>query len=59
MQVCARSGKPTGVTHSDSVYQLYPGTDDDHRWLVADLHRLVGMYSRIGIGSLGDLGIYY
>ncbi|ETW79917.1 hypothetical protein HETIRDRAFT_322855 [Heterobasidion irregulare TC 32-1] len=43
----------------DSVYKLYPGADDDRRWLVADLHSLVGMYSRIGIGSLGDLGVYY
>ena len=49
-------------TYSDfrqAIYKLYPGSGEEHRWLVADLEKLVEERSRIGVHSLGDLGDYY
>jgi len=42
-----------------AVYALYPGSDEERKWSVADMDKLVGERSRIGIISLGDLGEYY
>jgi len=41
------------------VYRLYPGSDRQWKWLVADMERLVEERSQIGIRTLGDLGNYY
>ena len=42
-----------------AVHALYPGSDEERKWSVADMDKLVGERSRIGIISLGDLGEYY
>jgi len=47
----------TDFTHA--IYRLYPGSDGQRQWLVADMEKLVAERSRIGIRTLGDLGDYY
>jgi len=42
-----------------AIYKLYPGSEEERRWLVADLDKIVEERSRIGVCSLGDLGEYY
>src|ERR1700728_4681332 len=44
---------------TQAIYKSYPGSGEEHRWLVADLEKLVEERSRIGVHSLGDLGDYY
>jgi hypothetical protein len=41
------------------IYRLYPGSDGQRQWLLADMERLVEERCRIGIRTLGDLGDYY
>ncbi len=41
------------------VYSLYPGAEEERKWSVADMDKLVGERSRLGVLSLGDLGDYY
>ena len=43
----------------NTVYQLYPGSDAEQHWLIADMDKLVGETSRTGISSLANLGKYY
>jgi hypothetical protein len=42
-----------------AIYRLYPGSDGQRQWLVADMERLVEERSRICIRTLGDLGDFY
>src|ERR1700691_2918769 len=42
-----------------AIYRLYPGSDGQRQWLLADMERLVEERCRIGIRTLGDLGDYY
>jgi hypothetical protein len=42
-----------------AVHALYPGSDEERKWLVADMDKLVGKRMHIGIISLRDLGEYY
>jgi hypothetical protein len=42
-----------------AVHALYPGSDEERKWSVADMDKLVGERSRLGIISLSDLGEYY
>ena len=42
-----------------AVYALYPGSDGERKWSVADMDKLVGKRMHIGIISLRDLGEYY
>jgi hypothetical protein len=49
-------------TYSDfakAIHALYPGSEEEHKWLVADMDKLVGEQQRLGVLSLGDLGEYY
>ena len=39
--------------------QLYPGSDVEQRWLIADMEKLVADTLRTGISSLADLGKYH
>jgi hypothetical protein len=41
-----------------AVHALYPGSDEERKWSVADMDQLVSEQSCIGIISLGDLGEY-
>ena len=43
----------------DAVYKLYPRSDSERRWSIADMDKLVGETSRVGILSLADLGRYH
>ena len=43
----------------DAVCQLYPGSDAEQCWLIADMEKLVTDTSRTGISSLADLGKYH
>ena len=43
----------------DAVYKLYPGSDLERRWAIADMDKLVGETSQVGILSLADLGRYH
>ena len=43
----------------DAVYKLYPGSDSEQRWAIADMDKLVGETSWVGILSLTDLGRYH
>jgi hypothetical protein len=42
-----------------AIYRLYPGSEGQRQWLLADMERLVEERCRIGIRTLGDLGDYY
>ena len=42
-----------------AIYALYPGSEEERKWTVADMDQLVGERSRLGILSLADLGDYY
>ena len=42
-----------------AIYALYPGSEEERKWSVADMDKLVGERSRLGVISLGDLGEYY
>ena len=43
----------------EAVYALYPGSEEERKWSVADMDQLVGERSRIGILLLSDLGEYH
>ena len=43
----------------DAVYKLYPGSDSEWWWVIADMDKLVGETSWVGILSLVDLGKYH
>jgi len=42
-----------------AVHTLYPGSEEERKWSVADMDKLVGERSRLGIISLADLGEYF
>ncbi|ETW76592.1 hypothetical protein HETIRDRAFT_429990 [Heterobasidion irregulare TC 32-1] len=41
------------------VYRLYPGSEEERKWSVSDMDKLVGKTSRVGILSLSELGNYH
>ena len=41
------------------VVGLYLGTNEDKRWTMKDLDKLIGERAWIGIYNLGDFGMYY
>ena len=41
------------------VVGLYPGANEDKRWTMKDLDKLVGERAWIGIYNMGDFGAYY
>ena len=43
----------------NAVCQLYPGSDVEQHWLIADMEKLVTDTSKTGISSLADLGKYH
>ena len=51
-----------GITYDvfrTAVYKLYPGSDDDRKWSISDMDKLVGEQLRTGILDANDLGAYY
>ena len=49
----------TYVQFVEAVYKLYPGSEDERKWSIADMDKLVGEQLRIGIYDANDLGNYY
>ena len=47
------------VDFTKAIHALYPGSEEERKWSVADMDKLVGERSRIGVISLADLGDYY
>ena len=43
----------------NAVCQLYPGSDAEQRWLIADMEKLVADAAKTGISSLANLGKYH
>jgi len=42
-----------------AVHALYPGSEEECKWSVVDMDKLVGEQSCLGIISLADLGDYF
>jgi hypothetical protein len=42
-----------------AVHTLYPGLEEEHKWSVMDMDKLVGEWSHLGIISLANLGDYF
>src|ERR1700721_1377461 len=42
-----------------AVYKLYPGSEDDRRWSIADMEKLIGEQLRSGIPDVYSLGAYH
>jgi hypothetical protein len=49
----------TYVEFVAAVKTLYPGASDDRKWTMADMDKLTGEYTRVGINSAADLAEYY
>ncbi|ETW75013.1 hypothetical protein HETIRDRAFT_164801 [Heterobasidion irregulare TC 32-1] len=43
----------------EEVYRLYSGLEEERKWSVSDMDKLVGKMSRVGILSLSKLGNYH
>jgi hypothetical protein len=41
------------------VHKLYPRSEDDRKWLISDMDKLVGEQLCIGIYNANDLGLFY
>ncbi|THH15830.1 hypothetical protein EW146_g4710 [Bondarzewia mesenterica] len=41
------------------IYKLYPGAEEDRKWSITDMDKLIRERSRIGILSIGDLDEYH
>ena len=42
-----------------AIHKLYPGSEDDRKWSISNMDKLVGEQLWIGIYNAGDLGLYY
>jgi hypothetical protein len=42
-----------------AVHKLYPGSEDDRKWSISDMDKLVGEQLRVGIFNSNDLGLYF
>jgi hypothetical protein len=49
----------TYADFTKAIYMLYPGLEEEPKWLVADMDKLVGERQWLGVLSLGDLREYY
>jgi len=52
----------TGVSFGEfqkAIHKLYPGSEDDRKWTISDMDKVVGEQLRIGIFDANDLGMYY
>ncbi|THH15795.1 hypothetical protein EW146_g4730 [Bondarzewia mesenterica] len=55
----ARDAAKTYEDFKSAIYKLYPRAEEDKKWSIADMDKLIGEHSRIGILSIGDLGEYH
>ncbi|KAF8232036.1 hypothetical protein L208DRAFT_1209047, partial [Tricholoma matsutake] len=42
-----------------TIHQLYPSSEDDWKWSISDMDKLVSEQLRIGIYNASNLGLYY
>jgi hypothetical protein len=52
----------TGISFNTfwtAIHKLYPGSENDRKWSILDMDKLVGEQLRIGIFDASDLGMYY
>jgi hypothetical protein len=42
-----------------AIYKLYPGSEDNRRWTMNDMDKLVGEQMRLGILTIEELASYY
>jgi hypothetical protein len=42
-----------------AIFKLYPSSESERKWTIADLDKLVGEQLQMGILSVSDLGNYY
>ncbi|KAF8219698.1 hypothetical protein L208DRAFT_1338495, partial [Tricholoma matsutake] len=42
-----------------AVHKLYPSSEDNRKWSISDMDKLVGEQLRVGIFDGSDLGMYY
>jgi hypothetical protein len=43
----------------DAIYKMYASSEEERKWTITDMDKLVGEQLRIGIFDANDLGIYY
>ena len=51
-----------GISFEDfrkAVHKLYPGSEDDRKWSISDMDKLVGEQLCVGIFDASDLGVYF
>jgi hypothetical protein len=41
------------------IHKLYPGSENDRKWSISDMDKLIREQLRVGIFDASDLGIYY
>jgi hypothetical protein len=52
----------TGIlfnTFRTAIHKLYPGSENDCKWSISDMDKLVGEQLRISIFNVSNLGMYY
>ena len=42
-----------------AIFKLYPSSEDEHKWTITDMDKLVGEQLRVGILDANELGAYY
>ena len=42
-----------------AIFKLYPGSEDERKWTITDMDKLVGEQLRVGILDANELGPYY
>jgi hypothetical protein len=42
-----------------AIFKLYPGSESEHKWTIANIDKLVGEQLQIGILDISDLRNYY
>jgi hypothetical protein len=51
-----------GIDFNDfnkAIFKLYPGSEEERKWSIADMDKLVGEQLRIGIYDINELSSYY
>jgi hypothetical protein len=52
-------GTKTFDNFKSTIFKLYPGSESERKWTIADMDKLVGEQLRVGILNVSDLGNYY
>jgi hypothetical protein len=52
-------GTKTFDEFKSAIFKLYPSSESERKWTIADMDKLVGEQLRMGILNVSDLGNYY